>query len=105
MRTWIENGHTYMDIGGIIVDVDEKSERQLRGLITNYQLSTGTYNTNQNLRPGTYTTSIRGTVNYVTNAANRFYEMMGRDYPNFAVISTNTVTLPDSVCMYITYSV
>ena len=105
MRTWTENGHTYMDIGGITVDVDEKTERQLRGLITNYQLSTGTYNMDQGLKHGTYTKSIRGTVNYVTDAANKFYELMGRDYPQFMVISTNTVTLPDSICMHITYKV
>ena len=63
------------------------------------------YSSDLGLKHGTYTKTLRGTVNYVTNAANEFYELMGRTYTNFLVISTTMISLPDSVCMTIPFEV
>lgn len=57
------------------------------------------------IRKGCHTEAIRGTVNYVTNHSNDFFERMGTLYPTFEVVSASTVSLPDSVCMYIVYKV
>ena len=104
-KRWTENGHKFVQTGNNVFTADNLSERAIRAMEITKQLSSGTYNSDAGLKPGVYTKTIRGTVNYVTNTANKFYEVMGRDYAEFQVISTNMVSLPDSVCMTITYRV
>ena len=48
---------------------------------------------------------FRGTANYVENHTNEFFEEMSRRHPAFQVVSTTAVELPDSICLFLTYSI
>lgn len=51
-----------------------------------------------------YMKKLRGTANYLENHSNEFFQTMARQHPSFQVVSTTAVSLPDSLCIYITYS-
>lgn len=94
----------YLQLGDYKFDVTNCNDLAIEMLKISYQLSHGKPAAKR-LAPGTYTKKIRGTANFVENHSNEFFETMAAEYPTFEVISTNTVALPDSICMYITYRI
>lgn len=56
-------------------------------------------------QPRFFMKKLRGTANYVENHSNEFFAAMAERHPTFRVVSTSAVSLPDSVCMYITYQI
>lgn len=94
----------YLQLGDYKFDVTNCNDLAIEMLKISYQLSHGKPAAKR-LAPGTYTKKIRGTTNFVENHSNEFFESMATEYPTFEVISTNTVALPDSICMYITYRI
>lgn len=61
--------------------------------------------TNDYLKPGVYTKTITDHPARINQRANGFHEKMRRTYNDYTVIAVNTSPTPDSMIMYITYSI
>lgn len=67
--------------------------------------STSRCPTNDHLKPGVYTKTITDHPARISQRATGFHNNMRRLYNDYNVIAVNTSPTPDSMIMYITYSV
>lgn len=55
--------------------------------------------------PGVYVQTFSGHPYSIAGTINAFHKRMNRDYNGYTVLDTTSYTMPDGVCIYVTYQI
>lgn len=56
-------------------------------------------------KPGVYTQTFSGHPYNISKTINAFHSSMNQTYNGYAILDTTSYTMPDGVCIYVTYQI